>query len=41
VGITRRALAEEEAGANHGPVHYLFGSMENLLARASSGSWSA
>ena len=32
VGITTRALAEE-AGANHGLVHYYFGSMENLLAR--------
>jgi AcrR family transcriptional regulator len=32
-GITTRALAEE-AGANHGLVHYYFGSMENLLARA-------
>ena len=31
-GITTRALAEE-AGANHGLVHYYFGSMENLLAR--------
>jgi AcrR family transcriptional regulator len=30
--ITTRALAEE-AGANHGLVHYYFGSMENLLAR--------
>ena len=32
VGITTRRLAEE-AGANHGLVHYYFGSMENLLAR--------
>ena len=32
VGITTRALAEE-AGANHGLVHYYFGSIENLLAR--------
>jgi AcrR family transcriptional regulator len=31
-GITTRALAEV-AGANHGLVHYYFGSMENLLAR--------
>ena len=31
-GITTRALAEE-AGANHGLVHYYFGSMDNLLAR--------
>jgi AcrR family transcriptional regulator len=31
-GITTRALAEE-AGANHGLVHYYFGSMENLLVR--------
>jgi AcrR family transcriptional regulator len=31
-GVTTRALAEE-AGANHGLVHYYFGSMENLLAR--------
>jgi AcrR family transcriptional regulator len=31
-GITTRALADE-AGANHGLVHYYFGSMENLLAR--------
>jgi AcrR family transcriptional regulator len=31
-GISTRALAEE-AGANHGLVHYYFGSMENLLAR--------
>ena len=30
--MTTRALAEE-AGANHGLVHYYFGSMENLLAR--------
>ena len=31
-GITTRAVADE-AGANHGLVHYYFGSMENLLAR--------
>jgi len=31
-GITTRALAQE-AGANHGLVHYYFGSMENMLAR--------
>jgi TetR/AcrR family transcriptional regulator len=31
-GITTRGLAEE-ASANHGLVHYYFGSMENLLAR--------
>jgi AcrR family transcriptional regulator len=31
-GITTRAVAEE-AGANHGLVHYYFGSMENLLVR--------
>ena len=31
-GITTRRLAEE-AGANHGLVHYYFGSMENLLLR--------
>jgi len=31
-GMTTRRLAEE-AGANHGLVHYYFGSMENLLAR--------
>ena len=31
-GVTTRGLAEE-AGANHGLVHYYFGSMENLLAR--------
>jgi AcrR family transcriptional regulator len=31
-GITTRALAEE-AGANHGLVHYYFGSMENLFVR--------
>lgn len=30
--ITTRRLAEE-AGANHGLVHYYFGSMENVLAR--------
>jgi AcrR family transcriptional regulator len=32
-GITTRALAEQ-AGVNHGLVHYYFGSNENLLARA-------
>ena len=32
-GITTRRLAEE-AGVNHGLVHYYFGSMENLLVRA-------
>jgi TetR/AcrR family transcriptional regulator len=31
-GITTRRLAQE-ANANHGLVHYYFGSMENLLAR--------
>ena len=31
-GITTRRLAEE-AKANHGLVHYYFGSMENLLVR--------
>ncbi len=31
-GITTRRLAEE-AGVNHGLVHYYFGSMENLLLR--------
>jgi TetR/AcrR family transcriptional regulator len=31
-GITTRSLAQE-AGANHGLVHYYFGSMESLLAR--------
>jgi AcrR family transcriptional regulator len=31
-GITTRRLAEE-AGVNHGLVHYYFGSNENLLAR--------
>jgi AcrR family transcriptional regulator len=31
-GISTRRLADE-AGANHGLVHYYFGSMENLLAR--------
>ena len=31
-GVTTRALAAE-ARANHGLVHYYFGSMENLLAR--------
>jgi AcrR family transcriptional regulator len=32
-GITTRGLAEE-AGVNHGLVHYYFGSNENLLVRA-------
>jgi AcrR family transcriptional regulator len=32
-GITTRRLAEE-AGVNHGLVHYYFGSIENLLLRA-------
>jgi TetR/AcrR family transcriptional regulator len=31
-GITTRRVAQE-AGANHGLVHYYFGSMENLLVR--------
>ena len=31
-GITTRRLAEE-AGVNHGLVHYYFGSVENLLVR--------
>lgn len=31
--ITTRGLADE-AGVNHGLVHYYFGSVENLLARA-------
>jgi TetR/AcrR family transcriptional regulator len=31
-GVTTRRLAEE-AGVNHGLVHYYFGSMENLLVR--------
>ena len=31
-GITTRLLAEE-AGANHGLVHYYFGSMDNLFVR--------
>jgi AcrR family transcriptional regulator len=31
-GITTRRLAEE-AGLNHGLVHYYFGSIENMLAR--------
>ncbi len=31
-GITTRRLADE-AGVNHGLVHYYFGSVENLLAR--------
>jgi AcrR family transcriptional regulator len=33
VGITTRRLAEE-AGVNHGLVHYYFGSIENVLVRA-------
>jgi AcrR family transcriptional regulator len=33
VGITTRRLAEE-AGVNHGLVHYYFGSMEHVLGRA-------
>jgi len=32
-GVTTRRLAEE-AGVNHGLVHYYFGSVENLLVRA-------
>ena len=32
-GITTRRVAEE-AGVNHGLVHYYFGSVENLLVRA-------
>ena len=32
-GITTRRLAEE-AGVNHGLIHYYFGSNENLLVRA-------
>ena len=32
-GITTRRLADE-AGVNHGLVHYYFGSNENLLVRA-------
>ncbi len=32
-GITTRRLAEE-AGVNHGLVHYYFGSNEGLLVRA-------
>lgn len=32
-GITTRRLAQE-AGLNHGLVHYYFGSMENVLVRA-------
>ena len=32
VGITTRVLAEE-AGANHGLVHYYFGSLDNLFVR--------
>lgn len=32
-GITTRRLAQE-AGVNHGLVHYYFGSMENVLAQA-------
>src|SRR3954452_22144560 len=35
-GITTRRLAEE-AGVNHGLVHYYFGSNENLLVRALEG----
>src|SRR5215207_2681439 len=31
-GVTTRRLAEE-AGVNHGLVHYYFGSIENLLVR--------
>ena len=31
-GITTRRVAEE-AGVNHGLVHYYFGSIENLLVR--------
>src|SRR5215211_8298638 len=31
-GITTRGLAEE-AGLNHGLVHYYFGSIENVLVR--------
>ena len=31
-GISTRRLAEE-AGANHGLVHYYFGSMENVFVR--------
>jgi AcrR family transcriptional regulator len=31
-GLTTRSIAQE-AGANHGLVHYYFGSMENLLVR--------
>jgi AcrR family transcriptional regulator len=31
-GVTTRRLAEE-AGVNHGLVHYYFGSMENVLVR--------
>src|SRR5262245_64292583 len=31
-GITTRRVAEE-AGANHGLVHYYFGSMDNLFVR--------
>jgi AcrR family transcriptional regulator len=31
-GVTTRRIAEE-AGVNHGLVHYYFGSIENLLAR--------
>ena len=36
-GITTRGLAEA-AGVNHGLVHYYFGSNEQLLVRAWSGS---
>ena len=32
-GVTTRRLAEE-AGVNHGLVHYYFGSIENMLVRA-------
>jgi DNA-binding transcriptional regulator YbjK len=39
-GITTRRLAEE-AGVNHGLVHYYFGSIENLLVGTSSASPSA
>ena len=35
-GITTRRLAEE-AGVNHGLVHYYFGSVENLLVRMLEG----
>ena len=36
-GITTRRVAEE-AGVNHGLVHYYFGSVEQLLVRVSSAS---